>query len=161
MRARIPRRDLIDDAGNLDRDARRRERFLLVGIAVSPLAWVALVHRRSRFEQKMEARLRETVDRLESLEARLEIIDMSSKEQAAAGKLSADRLVPHGPHWSRPVQARPKRAEGTGGDLAPAPTLIAVPSLAAPPNERKPRSMGCLTVTRRSGAWPTRAPLLT
>jgi len=111
--------------------------FLLLGIAVSPLAWVALRHRRSRFEQELEQRWRETVNRLGALEARLEQIDTISRDQPATEQHPADSMVPHGPHWPRAVHARPKRGERARADAAPAPTLIAVPSLAAPPSERE------------------------
>jgi len=111
--------------------------FLLLGIAMSPLAWVALRHRRSRFEQALERRWRETVDRLGALEARLKQIDTISQNQPATAHRPADSMVPHGPHRPRAAHARKKRGEGARAEVAPAPTLIAVPSLAAPPNERE------------------------
>jgi hypothetical protein len=111
--------------------------FLLLGIAASPLAWVAIQHRRSRFEQQMERRWRETADRLCELEERLEQFDATIKDQPAAEKHGADSMVPHGPHWPRAMHARSNRGEGARAETAPAPTLIAVPSLAAPPSERE------------------------
>jgi hypothetical protein len=111
--------------------------FLLVGIAASPLAWVALQHRRSRFEQHMERRWRETTLRLGALEERLEQFDATIKDQPDTEEHGEDRMVPQGPHWPRTVYARSKRGEAARAVAAPAPTLIAVPSLAAPPSERE------------------------
>ncbi|MGO9468388.1 MAG: hypothetical protein ACLQIB_13420 [Isosphaeraceae bacterium] len=111
--------------------------FLLLGIAVSPLAWVALRHRRSRCEQELDRRWRETVDRLGALEARIAQIDATSQDHAAIDKQSAESIVPHGPHWPRLLHARPERGEKARVESMPAPTLIAVPSLAPPPSERE------------------------
>ncbi len=111
--------------------------FLLLGIALSPLAWVAILHRRSRFEQEIERRWRETADRVRALEARIEQIDTISQDHAAMEKRPADSVVHPGPHWPRPVHARSERGEMARGESMPAPTLIAVPSLAAPPSERE------------------------
>jgi len=111
--------------------------FLLLGIALSPLAWVALWHRRSRFEQELERRWRETVARLRALETRIDQIDPFSHDHATMEKQPAESGVPHGPHWTRSVSARPVRGDGARAESTPAPTLIAVPSLAAPPNDRE------------------------
>jgi hypothetical protein len=110
--------------------------FLLLGIAASPLAWVALKHRRSRFEQHMERRWRETVDRIRALEARVAQSDASFPDPQATEKHSADSMVPHGPHRLRAMRAQSKRGDARA-EVAPAPTLIAVPSLAAPASERE------------------------
>ncbi len=110
--------------------------FLLLGIAVSPLACVALWHRRFRFEQQIERRWRETLERLSALEAWLEQIDRISSNATVSEKQPGDSSLPRGPHWPRVVPARPDRVESVRAD-ASAPTLIAVPSLAAPPSERE------------------------
>ena len=46
--------------------------FLLLGIAASPLAWVAIVHGRERSARGGERSLRELGEQLRSLRARLE-----------------------------------------------------------------------------------------
>jgi hypothetical protein len=110
--------------------------FLLLGIAISPLGWVALAHRRSRFEQRVEERLRDAADRLRKLEGRLEQFESAYRNQPARDRRAGDSTVPHGPHWPRAASARGKPGEATRTDAASTPTLIAVPSLAAPPSER-------------------------
>jgi hypothetical protein len=111
--------------------------FLLVGIAVSPLAWIALRHRRSRFEQQIARQVAEVADRLRLLEARLQEIEAKGGGKPGRQKRAGNGLVPHWPHWPRATDGWHKRAEANHAGPAMAPTLIAVPSLAAPPSERE------------------------
>jgi len=111
--------------------------FLLLGIAASPLAWVALGHRRSRFEQLMERRLRETLDRLCALEERLDQFDGTTANWSADETQHKGGTVQGGSHWPRATSARSKRRRATRSGAAAAPTLIAVPTLAAPMSERE------------------------
>lgn len=111
--------------------------FLLVGIALSPLGWIALRHRRSRFEQQIARRVAEAADRLRLLEARLQEIDTNGGGKPARAKRTGDDMVPHGPHWPRATGERLRRGDANHAEPASAPTLIAVPSLAAPPSERE------------------------
>ncbi len=110
--------------------------FLLIGIAVSPLAWVALQERRSRFEQQIARRLVAAADRIRLLEGRMEQIETTATVKPPREKHAGDSVVPQGPHWSRTLDVRPKRALATHADSVSAPTLISVPSLATPPSER-------------------------
>jgi hypothetical protein len=118
--------------------------FLLLGIAASPLAWVALTGRRSRSEQCIERQLRELAWRVRALETGL--VDADSSEPVEAG---AQRFVgtgsPHGRGPSRtnhPGARASSRADGTAGSIHPKlrtmasspvgaiePALIAVPNL--------------------------------
>ena len=58
--------------------------FLLVGIAGSPLAWVALQHRKSKLENLMEKRWTELTAELRRLEGRLALAEAAN--QSAKGK---------------------------------------------------------------------------
>jgi hypothetical protein len=108
--------------------------FFLLGIAASPLAWVVLAHRRSRFERHSEQRLlglakelRAVADRLDRCEAAWQGRKEESKS-TTAGEL----LQP------RPIRGTaPRRAESqtsAGGDEPP---IISVPNLAAETHERE------------------------
>jgi hypothetical protein len=123
--------------------------FLLLGIAISPLAWVALLHRRSRFERELELRWRENKLRLSALESRLEDIEGASVARAVGATHAAGNAAPHGPHRTRARDSGPKPDAAPKTDLAPAPTLITVPSLAPPPSEREASITG---VTNRYAA---------
>lgn len=129
--------------------------FLLVGIAISPLAWVALQARRSRFEREVARQFREAADRLCELETRLQEIETSVKPAVSPKpgrkRRLGDAFVPQGPHWPRGTDGRPKQGEAIHAEAASAPTLIAVPSLAAPLNERE-ASMDGLS-SRYAAIW--------
>jgi hypothetical protein len=111
--------------------------FLLLGIAISPLAWIALLHRRREFERQMARRMREADDRVRSLEGRLEQFDATAPGQPAREKFVADGMAPHWPHRARALGGRSKRSDATHTEPASTPTLIAIPSLTAPPSERE------------------------
>ncbi len=110
--------------------------FLLLGIALSPLAWVASCTggpASTRRSSGAGGRLSIAF----ALEARIEQIETISQDHADIEKRPAISMVPHGPHRPRAVHAQPERADKAGAESMPAPTLIAVPSLAAPPSERE------------------------
>jgi hypothetical protein len=112
--------------------------FLLLGIAGSPLAWVALHHRRSRLEQRMETRWLELSAALRALETRL-------LESAALTQLAARDAEPAPAHSSPaqwPVASRPRNGAhrepsvANGGAARLEPALISVPNLAAAVHDR-------------------------
>jgi hypothetical protein len=111
--------------------------FLLLGIAISPLAWVALVHRRSRFEQQAERQWQAITERVGALEGRLEQFDRATNDQPSTAKHGEESGIPQGPHWLGAGHAKSKRLGADRAAAASAPTLIAVPSLAGPPSERE------------------------
>src|SRR5271165_2199665 len=83
--------------------------FLLLGIAASPLAWVALLHRRERAARDGERGLRDLGDQLRSLRARLERCEASihaARDAGAAPESSAPENIlfrrPAPPGTSRP-----------------------------------------------------------
>lgn len=107
--------------------------FLLLGIAASPLAWVALLHRRNHADREADRRLSELGDQLKALRARAERCEavlalrdggVAAEAFATADSVTIRRAVP-------PGKTRPGRSvDPTPGDLHE-PTLIAVPKLAA------------------------------
>jgi hypothetical protein len=140
--------------------------FVLVGIAVSPLAWVALLARRSRFEREIARQVAWAADELRALQGRMEQVEASVKsactvprgrrtlraadetgapgvspsrdrETPFRGKVARENRLgkshlPKGPHRPRIDDERSARADAASADSGSAPTLIAVPSLAAP-----------------------------
>ena len=91
--------------------------FLLLGIACSPLAWIALQHRKSQLEKLMEERWNELSAELRRLEGRLALAEAAG--QAGSGK-------------REPCLARKRHKR-------PRPAQPAVP-LELATNRRRPRS---------------------
>jgi hypothetical protein len=113
--------------------------FLLLGIAGSPLAWVALHHRKSRLEEKLEKRWLELSARLDKLEAELAGLESSAQARAEAKEPPRSKAAPRGrflphKHLKGPGQERLEvKAPGVADDEP----LIAVPNLSLPtPNDR-------------------------
>jgi len=113
--------------------------FLLLGIACSPLAWVALHHRRSRSEQHIEGRWNELAGQVRSLEARLAQSEAFRQAHAGNGESTLSHAIPsRRPGTSRPLNgAWREHTLGPVADDPLEPALIAVPSLAGAPNERE------------------------
>jgi hypothetical protein len=117
--------------------------FLLLGVAGSPLAWLALWHRRSRVQKMTEHRLTELANQLRALEALMKASGASARGWAAEAA-GPDRSP--SPRWPARFQAEAaahthgeaaQTAAGAGADGPLAgPTLIAVPAVAAPPGDR-------------------------
>jgi hypothetical protein len=127
--------------------------FLLVGIAASPLAWVALHHRRSRLEQRLEGRCLEIAATVRALEARLtrwEAVSRGLTGKAEPIKAPAANSSRLGAGRSTSGAQREQRLL-SAADAALEPPLIAVPSLAPAPNERE-ASVGSLT-ERFAAIW--------
>jgi hypothetical protein len=111
--------------------------FLLLGIAGSPLAWVALHHRKSQLEKLMEERWHELTADLRRLEGRLALAE--GAVQTASGKREPGSHengtngsgLPNRPFlssWRRGAEAR---ALPQPDDIS----LISVPDLASPPDD--------------------------
>jgi hypothetical protein len=113
--------------------------FLLVGIACSPLAWVALHNQRSRTHEHIERRLLELVVQVGSLEARLGQSDGFKQARTGNGEPAPSRAMGS---WrsaaSQPSNgARRENTPATATDSPLEPALIAVPILAGAPNDRE------------------------
>jgi hypothetical protein len=112
--------------------------FLLLGIAGSPLAWVALHHRKSQLEKLMEERWSELTAELRRLEVRLAMAEgaghstngmhreTGSQENGANGRGFPSR--PFLSNWRRSadVRALPQQDDTS---------LISVPNLASAPDD--------------------------
>lgn len=109
--------------------------FLLLGIACSPLAWVALHHRRSRLEQRVEARWLELAAQVRSLDARLAESDAFRQAGLVrAEPASASRR----PGVFQPLNgARREHTHVARAESPDEPAMISVPSLAAAPSDRE------------------------
>jgi hypothetical protein len=113
--------------------------FLLVGIALSPLAWLALHHRRTRLEQRMEGQWLEIAAQVRAIEERLSRSDAMWQARNRNGESGTSPAM----HSSRPGNsrslggARQEHPPASGADPLLEPALIAVPSLAGVPNERE------------------------
>jgi hypothetical protein len=107
--------------------------FLLLGIAVSPLAWVLIYHRRSRSEQVSEKRWRTLADDVRRLENRLTQLESTGPpETKRRGHFRAGASPSRGNPRADPSAGRgPARASSSSE-----PRLIAVPNLEATPQDR-------------------------
>jgi hypothetical protein len=116
--------------------------FLLLGIAGSPLAWVALHHRKSQLERLMDERWNELTAELRRLEGRLALAEGAG--QSAGGKREAapsengtnGRAYPKGPFLSSGRRAAEPRVLPQENDTS----LISVPNLASQPEDREAAS---------------------
>jgi hypothetical protein len=113
--------------------------FLLLGIACSPLAWVALQHRKSHLENLMEKRWNELTAELRRLEGRLALAEQASHSAKGKHELtpaengSNGRTRPNRPFLSSLRRMPEARIESQDGDTS----LISVPNLAAGPEDRE------------------------
>jgi hypothetical protein len=113
--------------------------FFLLGIAGSPLAWAAILRKQSRSHQTLEKRWNELAAEIHRLEALLAQSDSpgrrsrQSSEGGTAGAVANLRPVPH-----RVFPADwPRRHEIGAVEPVEGPSLIAVPNMAATPQERE------------------------
>jgi hypothetical protein len=116
--------------------------FLLLGVAGSPLAWVALHHRKSRLEKLMEARWNELTAELRRLEGRLALAEGAGRATNGKRELGSfdngtnGKSLPNRPflsNWRRTVEARDlPQVDDT--------SLISVPNLASSHDDREPAS---------------------
>jgi hypothetical protein len=115
--------------------------FLLLGVAGSPMAWVALLQRRSRSEREVENRLLDLACQLHTLQARVERCEARSRTHGADSPTkppgsARERPAPgptlfefEGPGQRRAAILRAGRPED--------PPLIAVPNLASASPDRQ------------------------
>jgi hypothetical protein len=112
--------------------------FFLLGIAGSPLAWVAILQRRSRLTQVMEKRWNDLVGEVRKLEDRLAQAESSARHSKATGEpvaTTSTRFLGD-PHQRIPA-ARPRRFDAEVTQAPAGSSLIAVPNMAAAPVERE------------------------
>lgn len=108
--------------------------FLLMGIAASPLGWVALLHRRAMADREGHQRSQELGEQLKGLRTRLERCE--SVLRALRDEGAASELLPSvGPMVASPAgpiaRRKPGRHDGSVRDGIGEPRLIAVPKLPA------------------------------
>jgi hypothetical protein len=108
--------------------------FLLLGIAASPLGWVALLHRRANADREEERRSRELGDQLRALRTRVERCESTLRalrEEVVASELlpsaGSPTAFPSGPIARRRSGRHPVPAMDGIGE----PKLITVPKLPA------------------------------
>jgi hypothetical protein len=112
--------------------------FLLLGIAGSPLAWVALQHRKSKLENLMEKRWTELTAELRRLESRLALAEEANHSAKGKHELNSGENGTNGrAHPNRPFLTNWRRSpeqhiESKEDDAS----LISVPNLAAGPEGR-------------------------
>jgi hypothetical protein len=116
--------------------------FLLLGIAGSPLAWVAMHHRKSRLEHLMESRWNELASELRRLEGRLAQAEEARHSANGKRELTPAEIAPNGrAHPNRPFLSSWRRSSEARVELnEDEPSLIAVPDLASVPDDRDPGS---------------------
>jgi hypothetical protein len=114
--------------------------FLLLGVGVSPLAWVALLHRRTRSDRLAEKRFLQMATELRALQDRVDRCENSLQERSGGDR----ETEPAGDLRPRPIRA-PGRAGMAGPTRVPGPSLespaesplIAVPNLGATNHDRE------------------------
>jgi hypothetical protein len=113
--------------------------FLLLGVAGSPLAWVALLHRRWRWQQLIERRVAELAETIRTMQENLSEQEAGSRQQTAAG--ASENLGPAFTHFPARGQAKPAawshRADRHAQNRDASPTLIEVPALGRPTGDRQ------------------------
>jgi uncharacterized membrane protein len=108
--------------------------FLLLGIAASPLGWVAILHRRTRSDRESERSMRELRAQLRSLQGRLERCEaamQARREEGGAVELFASKGLRAARGPGRAVRPADGRVAGAALDGLAEPKLIAVPNLSA------------------------------
>src|SRR5271165_4078361 len=84
--------------------------FLLLGVAGSPLAWLALLQRRTRADRQAEKRYLDLTSRLRVLQDRLERVEASSTRTDRAAEPGEPALA---------FRGRAVRASSTPGRFGP------------------------------------------
>jgi hypothetical protein len=113
--------------------------FLLLGVACSPLAWVALLHRRGRWQELMERRLAELAATLRAMETRLSEPVAGTEPQSdwSASPPGGPRLGHNAVSRGASGAARLRPDYAHGGGVTTCPTLIEVPALSPPEGDRE------------------------
>jgi hypothetical protein len=110
--------------------------FLLLGIAASPLAWVALTHRRSRMERQTDRRFLELTGQLRALQERLEQCESSYQTLKRNGAELPGPGAPR-PRSFRPGRLGTERVEAATSVGQDEHKLIAIPNLASTASDRE------------------------
>jgi hypothetical protein len=117
--------------------------FFLLGVAGSPLAWMALRHRQSDRERQRDQRVFDLAMEVRDLSDHLERIEALClvRQDVSPAPVETRRPRPAGP--SDPARAdRPARAETVATGRSHEQPLIAVPNLAPAPHEREATLQG-------------------
>jgi hypothetical protein len=113
--------------------------FLLLGIAISPLAWVAIWNHRSRSERLIERRFVELQGRLGNLDERMagcesSLLTLQSRGESSRGNATRPRPIPAAATMG---WLRSDGAEAAPGGSPGEVRLISVPNLAAATGDRE------------------------
>ncbi len=100
--------------------------FLLMGVAASPLAWVALLHRRNRAESEAERVAEDLAEQLRALQSRIDRCEKTLRGWHEAEKAGGSS-TPMGPI----VWRKSGKGETVTREDPAEPRLIAVPKLPA------------------------------
>jgi hypothetical protein len=113
--------------------------FLLVGVACSPLAWVALYHRRRQSDQNVEQRWQELAAQVRALSALLGHSDFRKQARNGYGEPVQPRANGSGHPAGSGLSSEAIRADSsvTAAHAPFEPALIAVPSLPGAPYDRE------------------------
>jgi hypothetical protein len=117
--------------------------FLLLGIAASPLGWVALLHRRTRADRARERGFQELGDRLRDLRTRVERCESKLRARREDGAFGDTVPAPGSPSTWRPGplgMAGLVRIAGAPRDGLTEPNLIKVPRLTPAPDRQAMQS---------------------
>jgi hypothetical protein len=112
--------------------------FLLLGVAGSPLAWVAMHHRKSRLEQLVETRWKELASEMRRLDDRLAQAEEAGRLATGKRELTPGETATNGrSHPNRPFLSSWRRISENRVELnGDEPPMIAVPDLGSRPDER-------------------------
>jgi hypothetical protein len=108
--------------------------FLLLGIAASPLGWVALLHRRSRADREAERGLQALNEQLRDLRTRVERCESgvrARREEVAVAEMFPSPGTPSSRRPGPPGKAALVRVAGASHEGITEPKLIKVPRLAS------------------------------
>jgi hypothetical protein len=114
--------------------------FLLLGIAVSPLAWVALMHRRTQTERQTDRRFLELTGHLRAFQDRLERCESSFQTlQRGSAHLAGTNAPKLRSVRTKATLGRlgPERVEVVSGVGQDEHRLIAIPNLASTASDRE------------------------
>jgi hypothetical protein len=113
--------------------------FLLLGIAASPLAWVAIWNRRSRAERLSDRRFFELQAQMRALDERMAGCESSFLALQSSGDSPRASTFPPRPTRAAATMGwlRSDGREAAAGGSPSEPTLIAVPNLASATGDRE------------------------
>ncbi len=110
--------------------------FFLLGIAASPLAWVALTQRRSQAERQNDRRFLDLTGQLRRLRDRVERCEASYQSHSHSDALREPAAVTR-PRAIRTAASMEWSGPGRGETTPSGPMLIEVPNLASTSSDRE------------------------